>query len=302
MKLRLSTVLIFVLCCAVGAACGDRKPPTAPTGTPTVAPPPVPPPPPAPVPTPPPAGMIDTRTVAVVSGADGAPVVGATIRIGGATYVTDAAGHPGDGEQYRPHDSHVDVEAEGFLRRETIASYDQRLILWPAGNEQEREAIRRMVYARDGLVTGAWNGFIDYPLTVSAEGLPPGGSKVWSEVIAEISRTLPVKIEFYSNFQYDPNEVNMRILADPPQCTPVVSWGFCRDSNPNYELYWMPLERTTDPQAVKRLIFSFFLGANPLLGFMNVESPADTLSPLELQTIRMLMQRPRKNRWPDSDR
>jgi hypothetical protein len=35
---------------------------------------------------------------------------------------------------------------------------------------------------------------------------------------------------------------------------------------------------------------------------MNATAPALEFSALELQTIGMLLQRPRGNRWPDSDR
>ncbi len=297
MLLRLSLTLILLAACGVAAGCDDRKWPTEPGGVTSPTP--------SPVPQPPPAGMIDTRALEIVSGATLNPVTGATITIGGANYVSDAAGHPVDGEQYRSRDSDVDVVATGYLRRETKASYGNKIVLWPVADEQEMEAIRRMVYARDGSVAGSRYGFMGYPLTVSAEGLAPDGLKVWTEVAAEVARTLQISVDFYPFFAYDVNEVNMRPLGDPPQCL-VTPWGFCSDPPPGYGSYYgfyrMPLDRTTDRAAAKRLIFSFFLGVNPLQGFMSVEHPADTLSPLELQTIRMMLLRPRTNRWPDSDR
>ena len=295
MALRLLTPVIVLAVCLTTAACDDSKPPTAPTIIPPASTPPA-------APAPAPAGMIDTRTMSIVSGADFRPIPGATVTIGGVNYMTDAGGHPVGAEQYLPRESDVDVLADGHLRRETKASYGHQIILWPAADEQEMEAIRRMVYAREGSVNAVRRGFINYPLTVSAEGLTAEALTVWAGVIAEIRRTLEVEVDFYTFFAYDPNEVNMRPLGNPPQCTPVESLGFCREPNTNYVLYRMRPERTSDPMAVKRLIFSFFLGANPLPGFMNLESPGDTLSALELQTIRMIMQRPRTNRWPDSDR
>lgn len=294
MALRRFTSVIVLAGCIAAAACSDRQWPTTPRVNPSA-------PTPSPAPTPDP-GMIDTRVLSFVSGADYAPVAGATVTIGGVDYVTDAGGHPVDGEQYRPRDSDVDVVADGYLRRETKASYGNRIVLWPAADEQEKEAIRRMVYARDGLVNGARSGFVAYPLTVSAEGLADEALKVWAEVIAEVRRTLEVEVEFYTFFAYDPNEINMRLLGNPPECIPTEWLGFCREPNTGYVLYRMRPERTSDAAAVKRLIFSFFLGPNPLPGFMSAEDPRASLSPLELQTIRMIMQRPRTNRWPDSDR
>jgi len=35
---------------------------------------------------------------------------------------------------------------------------------------------------------------------------------------------------------------------------------------------------------------------------MNRDTPAGALTPLEMQTIRMILQRQRPNRWPDNDR
>jgi hypothetical protein len=35
---------------------------------------------------------------------------------------------------------------------------------------------------------------------------------------------------------------------------------------------------------------------------MNAHAPADDLSELEVQTIRMMLQRSHANRWPDTDR
>ncbi len=61
-------------------------------------------------------------------------------------------------------------------------------------------------------------------------------------------------------------------------------------------------EKALDPTTIRRVLASWFLGPNPLPGFMNPDAPADSLSPLEIQTIRMILQRTRKNRWPDDDR
>ena len=61
-------------------------------------------------------------------------------------------------------------------------------------------------------------------------------------------------------------------------------------------------EKATDPETIRRVLASWFLGPNPLPGFLNGDAQAASLSPLEMQTIRMILQRRLNNRWPDSDR
>ena len=63
-----------------------------------------------------------------------------------------------------------------------------------------------------------------------------------------------------------------------------------------------PTDRATDPFTIRRVLASQFLGPNPFPGLLNPDAPADTLSPFEMQTIRMILQRPLKTRWPDNDR
>ena len=292
---RLPTALILLAACGVAAACDDRKSLVAPGGatSPTASP----------VPPPPPAGMVDTRTLEIVSGATRAAVAGATITIGGATYVSDAAGHPADGEQYRPADSDVDVVATGYLRRETRASYGNKIVLWPVADEQEMEAIRRMVYARDGLLRPR-QAMDAGPLYVSLFGQGPDTLRRWQGVAAAVANELEVAIEVSPFFQYENNEVGVRTLGEGANlCTPILAWGFCQDPQSQfYEIYWMSPDRINDGAAARRVILSFFLGPNPMGGVMNLDDPGEALSPLELQTIRMILLRPRDNRWPDSDR
>jgi hypothetical protein len=85
-------------------------------------------------------------------------------------------------------------------------------------------------------------------------------------------------------------------------CAPVPAWGFCREPYPYYKIFTVATEKSVDPATIRRVLASWFLGPNPLPGLMNPRAPADVLSPLELQTIRMILQRPLKNRWPDDDR
>jgi hypothetical protein len=79
------------------------------------------------------------------------------------------------------------------------------------------------------------------------------------------------------------------------------AWEVCRVS-PYYMIFLDPPHKARDPQTIRRVLASFFLGPNPLPGFLNPDAPANELSPLEDRTIRMILQRPLPNRWPDTDR
>jgi hypothetical protein len=61
-------------------------------------------------------------------------------------------------------------------------------------------------------------------------------------------------------------------------------------------------KKALDPATFRRVLASWFLGPSPLPGFMNADAPADDCSPLEIPTIRMILQRSKRNRWPDDDR
>jgi hypothetical protein len=59
---------------------------------------------------------------------------------------------------------------------------------------------------------------------------------------------------------------------------------------------------TADPLTIRRVLASWFLGPDPLPGMLNPEAPAESLRSLEAQTIRMILRRTLRNRWPDDDR
>lgn len=59
---------------------------------------------------------------------------------------------------------------------------------------------------------------------------------------------------------------------------------------------------TADPLTIRRVLASWFLGPDPLPGMLNPEAPAASLRSLEAQTIRMILRRTLRNRWPDDDR
>jgi len=99
---------------------------------------------------------------------------------------------------------------------------------------------------------------------------------------------------------YDQNEITVFFGPDHG-CTPGSLSGFCR-AHWAYMDFAVATARATDALTIRRVLASQFLGPNPLPGLLNPDAPADALSPFEIQTIRMILQRPLKLRWPDNDR
>lgn len=250
-----------------------------------------------------PAPPVGSRYIRIVSGADGAPVRGATVKLEGRTYQSDTDGSVA--AEPTPGERELDVTAEGFLPRRTTTGGGQIVSLWPVANDAEADAVRRMVYERGGPNNG-----VLYPAEPSEPfyvtfypPVSPGVIDAWRIEAQAFGAMFGLKYELTSTFQYSTNEIAVSFVPVPGEsCSPILAWGFCRDPNLWYKIFTVLPEKATAPATIRRVLASWFLGPNPLPGFMNTEAPADELSPLEIQTIRMILQRPLKNRWPDDDR
>ena len=81
--------------------------------------------------------------VQLVSGADTQPVAGATVRVGGERFVSDANGRVDLGPAI---DGEVDVEASRFLIRETALGTGRTFTLWPTGPDYPEAYVRHLLY------------------------------------------------------------------------------------------------------------------------------------------------------------
>ena len=242
--------------------------------------------------------------VRIVSGADGSPVQGATVVIEGQTHQSDADGKVTVAAPFGAWAT--DVDAGGFLPRRTTAAASQTIALWPVANEVEANAVRAMVYARGGLSDGVLFPPDSGPFYITMADPSFDRANVlraWAEEAKAFGAMFGLAYQFPGNFQYETNEIEVTFdQGSGARCTPGAAWGFCRDPNLNYKTFVVAAAKAADPLTIRRVLASWFLGPNPLPGFMNPDAPADSLSPLELQTIRMILQRTLKNRWPDDDR
>src|SRR5262245_13686673 len=88
-----------------------------------------------------------SRSVQLLSGDDGTPVAGALVRIGDHMVRADSRGRltveVWDGES-------IDVEAAGFLLRQTSVGQAERFTLWPVGPTYPEEYVRRLLYTSAG--------------------------------------------------------------------------------------------------------------------------------------------------------
>jgi len=250
-----------------------------------------------------PAAPAGSYSIWIVSGADGSPVRGATVVIEGRTYQSDDQGKVTDAAP--PGTWALDVDAAGFLPRRTTTGVTRTIALWPVASQAEAEAVRSMVYQRggrdDGVLMPAQSGPFYLTFDTSHASIP-GAIGAWGKEAIALGSMFGMTYELLTSFQYETNEVHVRFGEGVGgACSPVAAWGFCRDSL-NYKIFKVVTGKAVDTPTIRRVLVSWFLGPNPLPGLMNLEAPADTLSPLEMQTIRMVLQRPLKNRWPDDDR
>jgi hypothetical protein len=129
------TRILWVLTSAaiLAPACGGG--PESPTQAPA----------PAPTSTPRPSGWSEGTALLVVSGETQEPVSGAKVFVAGAPRLTDA-----DGKVVvtaAAEGATVDVEAEGFLTRQTLVRYGEtRLTLWPVTEQLSEGYTQKLVY------------------------------------------------------------------------------------------------------------------------------------------------------------
>jgi hypothetical protein len=117
------------------------------------------------LPTPRPSGWAAGTTLAIVSGETDAPVPGARVSIAGSPQATDAGGQATLGSAVA-EGATVDVEAAGFLTRQTLVRYGvTRLTLWPDHAELPASYTQALVYTASTLT--------DATSIVPLERLPP---------------------------------------------------------------------------------------------------------------------------------
>jgi hypothetical protein len=144
-------------------------------------------------------------------------------------------------------------------------------------------------------------------ITVPEEGPDFWSSAVgraWQAQALAFGARFGLEYAWSSSLEYMVNEMAVRFETSGA-CVPELAAGFCREQTPyppDFLEFVVRPERAGDPATIRRVLASVFLGPNPLPGLLNPDAPAEELSPLEEQTIRMVLLRRLPNRWPDTDR
>ena len=282
-------VSVVLLACALGVRCDRAAPPLA-----------------GPTPVPKSNPFVDgfpAGIFTVVSGADQRPIAGASLTVAGSTYQTDGDGKLVGVHGLLPRNTEFTIDAAGYLVRRSMFNHASTIALWPVSGDAEAETVRRMVYARADSQTEVTTGFPSRQVNLGLDRLPAAQRPLWTAPLAELQAALNIVIRVVGN-SYDDEDPDVSVAIDigNAPCQLVAAWGFCRERASGPHTYWLQADRATDSELIQRVVASVFLGANPDAGFMNAIAPARAFSALELQTIGMLLQRPRGNRWPDTDR
>jgi hypothetical protein len=248
----------------------------------------------------PPVSLPQTVSVRIASG-NHQPVSGAHVVVGGQEYSTDQNGFIPP----LPRTSlgaDVDVQVAGYLPRATRlgAQNDQTVTLWPIANDAEADAVHHMVFGSTGGDPDLLYPFYSGPFFLTMPSADTDVRTAWKAGAVNFGSVFGITYVMETQFQYDENEISVSFGPDHG-CMPASSSGLCRASI-YYKDFAVATDRATDPVTIRRVLASLFLGPNPFPGLLNPDAPADTLSPFEMQTILMILQRPLKTRWPDNDR
>ena len=257
-----------------------------------------------------------SETLTVVSGWDQTPVPSAQVRMDGAAFTTDANGQfelPGTAVA----GGLLDVDAPGFLPRRTRLGelpVANQITLWPAANEAEAAAIKAMAFGGVGdnpsLRSKYWNVY-QLALVLADPARTASVFDDWSREYEEIRILTGLALSLSpiprgggatGDFDYEV----IVVFEETESCKDI--WGFCdfvgNDVRFGYftRPHRMSLAMAARPGAIKRLLASHLLDANPLPGLLNKPAPAAELSLLEKQTLKMQSIRPEGTRWPDTSR
>jgi hypothetical protein len=237
----------------------------------------------------------------VVSGlGNHAPVANALVTVNARQLTTDQSGTIvpfGDTPAY--YNDPIDVDVQGFLPRKTTVPQNRTITMWPVADQDEADALHTMVYQRGapGFVVGGLQPSV--PAIIGLIDATSSEATAWDAGARAFGDEFHISLQTSSDV--DPYDKWMAVSFRTGGCAPSPTLGFCLD-DPIYKTFAVASGKATDPETIRRVLAAYFLGPNPRPGFMNLAAPAHDLTPFEHHAIEMILQRPRVNWWPDTDR
>lgn len=231
----------------------------------------------------------------VVSGWDTTPVAGATVVINGSSAMTNARGEFTTTASFG---TPIEVRAQGFLpRRTTLTPFV--VTLWPAPTAADEQAIRAMAFfSRDRTYLDLYESVtVDTSFAGIAE--PVAARAAWESEMNAMSRRLNLPFIFGAADYFSGFKVSFDELTAP--CTSAApTWGFCPTESGYPGIVVRP-ELARDIATIRRVLAFAVLRGHTQPGLLNLTHPAESLSLLEEQTLKMLRLRAPTVYWPDTD-
>jgi hypothetical protein len=256
------------------------------------------------------------RVLSVVSGGDEDPVTGATLVVGGHAYQTDGSGHVSIPESGA---ADLDVQADNYLLRQTrLNPTDKRVVLWPLGPGYRSEYVRSLIYKPSYTTSDVLSSADDVPshhVTAGRVSLVPSAGiqgdaaavRALDAAVAEMNAVTEGHLAFTVDTR-PVGTVTFRLSVDSSIASAALTWRDVRASSiTGGRICFQSFAGARDPHYVTHelghvLGLEHSLVPSDMMYFLALPTSPRHFTENERISIRLLLQRPPGNRYPDNDR
>lgn len=267
-------------------------------------------------------GIVAGSTVEIVSGETGQPVGGARVVIAGRERFADGVGQLTI-ERLAPNGATLDIQAEGFLDRQTLVRRGERTVfeLWPSRSPTRLDAdyTRALVYESASITGGGEVEPLDRPdLDTAQVAIVPTGAiardpramQALRDAASEVTDALRGAIVY--SVGASPGAVPVSLLVEPQNESIVEEnlraltrcW-MTRLVITRCEIVYRDVEVVRSNTTLHELGHTFGLNHSPdrseIMGVRRLGSPQQ-FSQRERLAMRLMLKRPPGNLFPDNDR